>query len=215
MRLDGIGEVEAAIQVLVRLEIQIIVPFPQFWVVVRLGEEPGGTKHNGRQALGPIEEFTELLRSRLGHPVDVLRNGLHVFSDPGGGLALGWAQRRTESTRRAGEDNSGNAARKRGLENAQCAQDVCLCESMARVRCDMRLVQRSGMYDQIDPAHAVADEVRIADRSDPGRKRRVQEVETCDLVLALPQGPHESLPEMAGASSHEKPHRLQTPVEMS
>jgi len=72
----------------------------------------------------------------------------------------------------------------------------------------MRLVQRGRMYDRIDPAHAVADKVGIADRADMGRKRRVQEVEPYDLVLALLQGPHESLPEMACASSHEKPHRL-------
>ena len=29
---------------------------------------------------------------------------------------------------------------------------------------------------------------------------------------ALAQGAHESLPEMAGTSSHEKPHRLKAPV---
>ena len=41
VRVNGIGEVEPSIQVLVRLEIEVIVLTPKFGVVVRFRQEPG------------------------------------------------------------------------------------------------------------------------------------------------------------------------------
>jgi hypothetical protein len=49
--LDCVGEVEPSIQVLVRLEIEIVVPMAKFGVVVGLRKEPRSPQDDAWQAL--------------------------------------------------------------------------------------------------------------------------------------------------------------------
>ena len=51
MCIDGITEIEAAMKVLIRLEVRIVVLLPALRIVVRLGEEARCAKNNGWEPL--------------------------------------------------------------------------------------------------------------------------------------------------------------------
>jgi hypothetical protein len=70
------------------------------------------------------------------------------------------------------------------------------------------LVERSRVNDPLDAPHAVFDEIPIRDGPDAGRERRMEEVHSDDLVLALSKGPNERLAEMSSASCNEDTHAL-------
>jgi hypothetical protein len=159
--LNGVGEIEPSIQVLVHLEIQIVVLMPQIGIVVRLRKEPRGPQDDARKTLRPVEQLTKLLGGFLGYPVDVLRSSVDVLVDPGGRFPVGRSQRGSKGTRRAAIDDSRDAAPKRSLENSKCSCDVGLDKGMPRVRRQVRLVERGGVDDDIDPAKAPPDEVVI------------------------------------------------------
>jgi hypothetical protein len=207
----GVGEVEAPVQVLVRLEVQIVVRAPQLGVVVRLRKEPGGPQHDAGQAFRAEEELAEVLRRLLRHPVDVPRDAGDPFVDPGRGSAVGRPERGAEGARGAAQDEAGGAALERGLEQGEGSGDVGLDEGLLRVRRHVRLVEGGGVDDEIGAAQAASDEVRIRNRADVGREGGIDEVQPHDVRSALPQGPDETLAEMPGASGHEHAHRAETP----
>lgn len=132
--LDCVGEVKPSIQVLVRLEIEIVVRTPKFGVVVGFRKEPRGPQDDAWQALRPEEQLTKILGRFLCDPVDVPRNRFHVLVDPNGGLPLGRSQRSPEGTRRAAKDDAADAASKCSFENRERSRDVGLDEGVARVR---------------------------------------------------------------------------------
>ena len=85
-------------------------------------------------------------------------------------LPFSGAQRRTGRTRRACEDNSRDAARKRSLEDIESPANVRFDKGTSRVRRHMRFVQRRRMNDEIDPSHTTANEVGIGNRTHVGCK---------------------------------------------
>ncbi len=128
--INGIGEVQPSVQVLVHLEIEIIVLPPKFGIVVRFRKETRGPQHDAWQAGRPEEQLAEILGRLLRHPVDIPRNGIDAFIDPGGGLTIRGPQGGAEGTRRAAEDHSGDAGGKRGLEDSERSRDVRLDEGL-------------------------------------------------------------------------------------
>ncbi len=74
------------------------------------------------------------------------------------------------------------------------------------MRSYMGLVQRGCMHDDINSAHAAADEIGVGNRADVRRERRVKQVEPCDFVPTPLECADESLAEMAGTSCDKNSH---------
>src|SRR5688572_11836128 len=206
VRIDGISEIEPAIQVFVDLEIEIVVLPPGFRIIVRFRKEPRRAEDDAGQIVRLEEQLAQIFGRLLGHPVDVPRNRRRLLIDPGGGLAAGRSQRAAEGTGRAAVNDSGDSALQRHLEKSQRSGDVGLDECMPRVRGDVRFVERGGVDDAIDAAHATPEEIAIGNRTDMARERGLQQVEADDLVPAGTQGADEPLTEVSRASSHENAH---------
>src|SRR6266853_4775026 len=70
----------------------------------------------------------------------------------------------------------------------------------------MRLVERCGVDDTIDPAQASAHEVTIHNRADVGGKGGLEQIESYDVMSALPQSLHKTCSEVPRAASDEYAH---------
>src|SRR5262245_203188 len=116
---DGVSQVEPSIEVLVQLEIQVIVPMPQFGVVICFWEESSGPQDDARKPLRPVEQLAKVLGGLLRYAVDVSRDALDALVDPRGGLAAPRSKRSSEDTGRAAIDDHANAAVERSLENSK------------------------------------------------------------------------------------------------
>jgi hypothetical protein len=76
-------------------------------------------------------------------------------------------------------------------------------------------VERGGVDDNIDAAHALPDEVVVQDRADMARKGRIKKIKAFDFALTPLQGPDETFSEMPGASSSKHGHSGGTPFLLS
>src|SRR6185503_6172025 len=76
----------------------------------------------------------------------------------------------------------------------------------------MRLVERGGVDHGINPEQAAPNEITIGDRADMRSRGRLEKVEPHNLMLTLSQRPDQTFTQVAGASSHEHPHRVWTPL---
>ncbi len=75
----------------------------------------------------------------------------------------------------------------------------------------MRLVERRGVDDEIDPAQAAANELAIHNRTDMGGTGGFTKIESYDVMSALPQRLDKSFTEVPGAPSHEYAHSVRIP----
>src|SRR5204863_9538575 len=75
----------------------------------------------------------------------------------------------------------------------------------------MRLVERRGVDDTIDAAQGTANKVTIHNRAHMGGRRGLEQIESYDIMSALPQSLHKACSEVPGASSDEYAHSVTTP----
>jgi hypothetical protein len=70
----------------------------------------------------------------------------------------------------------------------------------------MGLVQRCGMEDNLNPAHAMHCDGTLRYRADISRKRRVKDIDSHHLVIQIPQGSNQGLAQVTGTSRNQEFH---------
>ena len=134
-----------------------------------------------------MDELAQVLGGGLGGAVDVARHGRDVLGDPGGRRAGRRRERAAERARGAGEDEARGAGRDRLLEQVERAGEVGVDELLARVRADVRLVQRRGVEHGVGAPHRLAHDGAVGDRA---RRRSVcGEASTSSPTTSWPSAP--------------------------
>ena len=163
VRVNHVGHVDPAVQVLVGLHVRVRVGGANLVVIVPLGEEPRRPQDDDGQAVLGLDELAQVLGGGFGDAVDVAWPRGHVLGDPGGRLPPQRGQRAAERAGRAGEDEAAQARRDGLLEQRQRAADGRVHECLLAVRADVRLVQRRGVQHGVDARQAVADDGPVRD----------------------------------------------------
>jgi hypothetical protein len=201
-----VGQVGAAVQQLVDLEVEVLVGAAALGDVVGLGEEARRAQDQHGQPVVAVDELAEVLGGDLRRAVDVLGDGADVLVDPRGGRARRRRQRAAERARRRREHERADAGGDRLLEQVQRPGHVDVDEVPARVGSDMRLVQRRRVHDGVDARHRRAHHRPVRDRAHDLGGRGGQDVDPAHVVAALAQHAHEALTEVSRAARDEDPH---------
>ena len=197
MGADDVLEIDAAVQQLVDLDVQVVVGGADVVAVVGLGEEPRGPQDQARQPLVARDQLAQILGRGLGRAIDVAGDRGDILGDPGGRGVAGGRQRAAERAGRAREDEPAGARRNGLFEQDERAGDVRRDELRAIVRADVGLVERRRVHDRVDAGQAAAHARTVGDRADDAGRRRLEHVEPDDLVAVLGQDSGERLPEVS------------------
>jgi hypothetical protein len=99
-----------------------------------------------------------------------------------------------------------DGGRNRSLSQIQSPGDVGVDKLLPAMRRDMGLVQRCGMKNNLNPAHAMHRDRTLRYRADISRKRRRKDIETHHLMVQIPQRSNQALTQVTGTSRDQEFH---------
>ena len=153
-----------------------------------------------------MKQLAEILGSSFGDAVDILWDRRDTLVDPSRGLVGRGGQRVAKGACRRGHDEAADTSARRLLEQDQRATNIRLDERLARMRCDMWLMQGRDVQHRINALHAARDRRAVADRRDHIGERSRDDVETDRFAAVRTQGAHQRFTQMPGTAGDEHGH---------
>src|SRR6266404_7328957 len=201
-----IFDLDAPVEIFIYLNVIVRVGCPHSLVVVLFREKARRSEHDAGKPLVPMKQLAKILRCRLGHAIDVLRNRRDLLGDPGGRSSSRQHQGVAKDAGCAREDKRPDTCRHRLFQQIERASDVGVDEVLPAMSGDMRLMQGGRMEDCLHATRTTPHARAVGYRADMSRKWRVNDVEADDLVFQVLQGAGQGLAQMTGASCNQDSH---------